>query len=135
MQTTPSVTFRRIAPAPVLDADVRARLAKLERFHPNILAGDVMVERIQRHHERGNRIRVRVELLVPGGIIVVSHQSNERGTATPLDRETHKSAEVDPQRKHARVAIREAFETARRQLQDFGRRQRGAVKTRARRAA
>jgi cold shock CspA family protein len=45
-----------------------------------------------------------------------------------------KLAETDPERKHARVAIREAFDIARRQLQDFARRQRGTVKTAVRQA-
>jgi cold shock CspA family protein len=67
---------------------------------------------------------------MPGEEIVVAHEAGLHATAQDVDAEKlTKVAESDPERKHARVAIREAFDTARRRLQDYARRQRGAVKT------
>jgi cold shock CspA family protein len=59
----------------------------------------------------------------------VAHEAGLHATAQDADlEELTKVAESDPERKHARVAIREAFDIARRQLQDHARRQRGTVK-------
>jgi len=90
----------------------------------------VLVELVQRHHEAGNRYHVRLDLTVPGEEIVVAHEAGLHATAQDVDAEKlTKVAESDPERKHAPVAIREAFDIARRRLQDYARRQRGAVKT------
>jgi len=54
----------------------------------------------------------------------------DTGPQCPAAREL-RSVELsrgDPERKHVSVAIREAFDIARRRLQDYARRQRGAVK-------
>jgi cold shock CspA family protein len=78
---------------------------------------------------------VRIDLTVPGKEIVVAHEAGLHATAQDVDAEKlTKEAESDPERKHERVAIREAFDIARRRLQDYARRQRGAVKTTSRRA-
>jgi cold shock CspA family protein len=93
----------------------------------------VLVELSQRHHEFGNRYHVRIDLTVPGEEIVVAHDANLHAT----DQDIHlakatKQDEADPERKHAFVAVREAFDVARRQLQDYARRHRCTVKTAAR---
>jgi cold shock CspA family protein len=76
---------------------------------------------------------VRIDLTVPGEEIVVAHEASLHQTAQDVQTEKlTKEAEPDPERKHARVAIREAFDVARRRLQDFARRQRGVVKASAR---
>jgi cold shock CspA family protein len=93
----------------------------------------VLVELVQRHHEAGNRYHVRIDLTVPGEEIVVAHDAGLHATAQDVDaKKLTKVAESDPERKHARVAVREAFDIARRRLQDYARRQRGAVKATAR---
>jgi hypothetical protein len=45
------------------------------------------------------------------------------------DEEHRKDAETDPVHRYAGVAVREAFDAARRRLEDFAREQRGDVKT------
>jgi cold shock CspA family protein len=76
---------------------------------------------------------VRIDLTVPGEEIVVAHDASLHAGAKDVEAEkATKADEPDPERKHARVAIREAFEIVRRRLQDFARRQRGDVKTAAR---
>jgi cold shock CspA family protein/ribosome-associated translation inhibitor RaiA len=126
------ITFRRVERTAALEADVIAHLRKLEAYYNGIMACRVLVEYVQRHHGSGNRYHVRIDLTVPGEEIVVAHEASLRATAQDLDAErVTRMAESDPERKHARVAVREAFDIARRRLQDYARRQRGTVKTAA----
>ena len=133
MQLTPSITFRGIDPSAALEAEIRTRIGKLETYYHAIMGCHVLVEFAQRHHEAGNRYHVRIDLTVPGEAIVVAHDASLHAT----DQDIHlakatKQDEADPERKHAFVAVREAFDVARRQLQDYARRHRGTVKTAAR---
>jgi cold shock CspA family protein/ribosome-associated translation inhibitor RaiA len=133
MQITPTVTFRGIHHSDALEADIRARIGKLGTYYESIIGCRVLVEMLQRHHERGNRCHVRIDLTVPGDEIVVSHEARIRSTVRQLQAEkTMKAQESDPGRKQAYTAVHDAFDIARRQLQDFARRQRGAVKQAAR---
>jgi len=133
MQLTPTITFRGMEPSAALEADIRTRIAKLETYYHPIMGCRVIVEPGQRHHAAGNRYHVRIDLTVPGEEIVVAHDASLHGTAQDVDAERGRKAfESDPERKHVRVAIREAFDVARRRLQDYARRQRGTVKAAAR---
>ena len=133
MQLTPTITFRGIDPSAALEAEIRTRIGKLETYYRPIMGCHVLVELAERHHETGNRYHVRIDVTVPGEEIVVAHEASLHATAQDVDAEkATKEAEPDPERKHARVAVREAFDIARRRLQDYGRRQRGTVKAPAR---
>ncbi len=133
MQLTPTITFRGVHRTDALEADILTRLRKLETYYSRIMGCRVLVELLQRHHEAGNRYHVRIDLTVPGEDIVVSHEAGPHATAQDMHADTlHKVAESDPERKHAHVAIRAAFDVARRRVQDYARRQRGTVKTTAR---
>lgn len=133
MQITPTVTFRGIRHSDALESEIRTRIDKLETYYPMIMGCRVLVELVQRRHGAGNRYHVRIDLTVPGDELVVKHEPSLRRTARALDAEkVTKKAEPDPERKHARVAVREAFDIARRRLQDYARRQRGDVKAAAR---
>jgi cold shock CspA family protein len=130
MQLTPTITFRGVRHSDAVEAEVIARLRKLETYYDRIMGCHVLLELVQRHHEAGNRYRVRIDLTVPGEEIVVSHEASLHGT----DQDIHlakatKQDEADPERKHAFVAVHKAFDIARRRLQDYARRQRGTVKT------
>jgi cold shock CspA family protein/ribosome-associated translation inhibitor RaiA len=130
MQLAPIITFRGIEPSEALESDIRARLARLETYYAGIMGCRVLVEFVQRHHESGNRFHVRIDLTVPDDEIVVSHEANVHATARDAGvARVGRLSEPDPERKHAHVAVREAFDSARRQLQDYARRQRGVVKT------
>ncbi len=124
-----SITFRGLDRSDALEADINRRIGKLPTYYPRIMGCRVLVEFVQRHHERGNHFHVRIDLTVPGDEIVVSHDANlhtsiqEREAAEVPQRD-----EPNPERKHAAVAVREAFDLARRRLQDYARRQRGGVK-------
>ena len=135
MQLPPTITFRGIEPSAALEAEVRTRINKLETYYRSIMGCRVLVELAQRHHETGNRYHVRIDLTVPGEEIVVAHEASLHATEQDIDRaRATKQDETDPERKHARVAVREAFDIARRQLQDYVRRRRGTVKTATRQA-
>lgn len=133
MQLTPTITFRGIDHSTALEAEIRTRINKLEMYYRSIMGCRVLVEFGQRHHESGNRYHVRIDLTVPGEEIVVAHEASLHATAQDVDlSKATKQDELDPERKHARVAVREAFDIARRRLQDYARRQRGTVKAPAR---
>lgn len=135
MQLTPTITFRGVERTPALEEEVMTRLGKLETYYQRIMGCRVLVELVQRHHEIGNRYHVRIDLTVPGEELVVAHEASLRATTREAGAEKiTRLAEPDPERKHARVAIREAFDIARRRLQDYARRQRGTVKTAVRQA-
>jgi cold shock CspA family protein/ribosome-associated translation inhibitor RaiA len=135
MQLTPTITFRGVERTAALEAEIITRLHKLETYYHRIMACRVLVELVQRHHEAGNRYHVRIDLTVPGEEIVVAHEASLHAAAQDVDTEKlTKAAESDPERKHVRVAVREAFDIARRRLQDYARRQRGTVKTTAKQA-
>jgi len=112
MQVAPQITFRDMEPSPALTTAVREKLAKLERFYDRIVACHVVIEAPHRHHHQGRLYGVRIDISLPGGQVVVSR---------------------DAQRDHAHedpyVALRDAFDAAYRQLEDFHRRQDGDVKT------
>ena len=133
MEIEPTVTFRKIRTPAVLETDIRRRLAKLETLIPEIIGAHVLVELADRHHRDGKRWRVRIEVSVPGERIVVTHDASLRPELRAREVErTRKQDEPDAAGyKYAKVAVREGFEVARRQLQDYVRRRRGAPKTEA----
>ena len=107
-----------------IDRLIQMRFKRLTTFYDRIGGCRVLVESAGKHHEHGARYHVRIDLAVPGDEIVVSHQASEHGGQQDGAIETgSKAMEVDPQRKDLAVAIREAFDVARRQLQDYVRRQ------------
>jgi cold shock CspA family protein/ribosome-associated translation inhibitor RaiA len=129
MQLPVEITLRHVPCAHLIEADIRQRVARLDRYYDRIMSCRVLVERTHRHHVDGTHFHVRIDLGVPGGEIIVSRASSLHRTAQDIDQERErKQNEVDPVHKYARVAVREAFDIARRRLQDYARRQRGAVK-------
>jgi cold shock CspA family protein/ribosome-associated translation inhibitor RaiA len=130
MQLTPTITFRGIDPSETLEGEIRTRIDKLETYYQPIMGCRVLIELAERHHEAGNRYHVRIDLTVPGEEIVVAHDPGLHATAQDLHAgKVARKDESDPERRHVRVAVHEAFDIARRRLQDYARRQRGTVKT------
>ena len=132
MQQPVTITFRGIRPSKTLEADIQRHAKALETYFAPIIGCRVLVRLASQHHKTGRTFHVRVDLTVPGEEIVVAHDANLHATAKDTEATNNrKQDEVHPERKRAAVAIREAFAIARRQLQDYARRQRGAVKVHA----
>ncbi len=94
-----------------LEKVLREKAAKLDHFCDDIVSCRVLVEASARHHRKGNLYRVRLEIDVPDHEIVV--------TRDPGDEHAHEDIYV---------AVRDSFDAARRQLQDYVARRRGDVK-------
>ena len=125
------VTFRGLSHSDALEADIRECVAWLEQFYAGIVRCRVLVEVPHRHRHGGRHFHVRVEVTVPGAApIVVSHEPSLHGPLKDIAEAKHmKDSETEGVHRYARVAVHEAFDAARRRLQDFARRQRGTTKT------
>jgi ribosomal subunit interface protein len=114
MQIPLQVIFRGIPPSEAVETRIREKVSKLERFGSHIIGCRVAVEAEHHHHHQGNLYHVRIDITTPGKEIVISRQHH--------DKQAHEDAYV---------AIRDAFNAATRQLEDYVRIQRGEVKTHA----
>ncbi len=105
------ISFRGMESSPSVEAQVRSRAEELQQFSDRISACRVMLEAAHRHHRQGMIYHVRVDLAVPGGRLVVGREPGE-----------------DHAHEDLHVAIRDAFDAARRRLQDHMRRLDGQTK-------
>ena len=111
MELPVQISFRGVPSSDAIEANVRARVARLERYYDRIMGCRVIIEAPHRRHHQGKLYHVRIDLTVPGEELVVSRE--------PTEHHAHEDVYV---------AIRDAFEAAQRRLEDHARRQRGAVK-------
>jgi ribosome-associated translation inhibitor RaiA len=111
LQTPLQIVWRNVPKSDALEADIRARAEKLDEFCDKIMSCHVTVERPHGRHRKGNLYRIHLDLKVPDKEIVV--------TRDPAEHHAHQDMYV---------AIRDAFDAARRQLQDYVRIRRGDVK-------
>jgi ribosomal subunit interface protein len=112
MQLEPQITFRNMGPSPAMETQIRQRLDELNHLFDRITGCRVVVEAAHRHQRKGRIYHVRVDLSVPGNEIVVKRD--------PPEHHAHEDMHV---------AIRDAFDAVRRQLEDHVRRSRGLTKT------
>jgi cold shock CspA family protein/ribosome-associated translation inhibitor RaiA len=105
------VTFKGMEPSESVEANIRDKAGKLERFSDHLMSCRAVVEAPHRHGHKGKLYKIRIDLGVVGGEIAVTHQG-------PLD---HAHEDIY-------VAIRDSFNAAVRQLEDYERKQRGKVK-------
>jgi hypothetical protein len=123
------VTFRNLKAIDRVEDDVRKRAGRLMAYCPDLLACRVLIEIPHRHHLHGNRFQVRVDLTVRGDEIVITHAPRRRAEERRREEPNlTKSREIDATRRDLRLLVRETFDIARRQLQDYARRRRGAIK-------
>ena len=106
MQIAPQISFHGIEHSDALHDSIRERAEKLERFYDHIMGCRVVLELSSRHQRRGKQFTVRIDLTVPGSEIAITHQHDE----------------------DVQVALRDAFDAARRKLEDYARTRRGDVK-------
>ncbi|HYN19385.1 MAG TPA: HPF/RaiA family ribosome-associated protein [Thermoanaerobaculia bacterium] len=97
-----TITAQEITLPDSIEAVIREKALKLERFYDGLIGCHVRVAGPGRHHRNGGLFDVRIDLSVPGSELVVNHQAHE----------------------DLSVAIREAFAAARRRLDEHARLQR-----------
>jgi hypothetical protein len=130
MTTKPvQVVFRNMSGSAALEDEVRSRAAWLESFYPGMVGCRVLLEVPHRHRKHGRSLHVRIELSLPGEDVIVNH---EPVFDTSVRSAPHKCDETDGRHKDVHVAIHEAFDIARRQLEDTARRECGDVKAHVR---
>jgi ribosome-associated translation inhibitor RaiA len=93
------VIFRNMKPSAELEADVRARVARLELLDKHIIGCRVTVEFENHTHKTGYIPQVHIEIEVPGKNITVNHKHEHGGDAL--------------------TSVREAFDAAAKQLQEY----------------
>lgn len=109
MQIPLQISFHGVERSNALYNAIHDKVEKLERYYDHVMSCRVVLEIDARHKHKGKQFTVRVDLKVPGGEIAVT---KEHG------------ADVQ-------IALRDAFDAARRQLEDYARGQRGDVKRHA----
>ena len=130
------ITFKNMAPSEVIEAHIREAALKLDSFYDEIMGCRVLVEAPHQHHRRGKQYHVRIDLTVPGGEFVIKRAPRLitdrplRFRKAPEDVDVEESRELSKYAAHddIQLAIRDAFDAARRKLQDYARRRRGVLK-------
>ena len=125
-----------MAPSEVIEAHVREAALKLDSFYDEIMGCRVLVESPHQRHRKGKQYHVRIDLTVPGGELVVKRAPRLltdrplRYRKAPEDVDVEESRELSKYAAHddIQLAIRDAFDAARRKLQDYARRRRGVLK-------
>jgi ribosomal subunit interface protein len=111
MQNQVQITVRDMDHSPALDDHIRQGITKLEQFFTPITSCRVVAEAPHKHHHQGRQFMVRLDIAVPGKEIVVNHEHSE----------------------DVYVALRDAFDAAKRQLEDYSRKRRGETRSGGRR--
>lgn len=114
MRTPLQLTFHNIQSSAAVEEKIHEYVAKLERLYDRIISCRVVVDAPHQNHHKGKLYHIQIDLTVPNAEIVVNRNSSDETSHTDIY-----------------VAIRDAFDAAKRQLQDYVDLQRGDVKTRA----
>ena len=107
MQIPLQITVRDMAHSTVLEGRIRDKVAGLEHFHPRITSCRVTVADSGKHHQQGRQFEVRVDVHVPGHAEIIANRQHD---------------------KDIYAALRDAFDSVKRQLEEAVREQRGDVK-------
>lgn len=103
------ITARHIPHSEALEALVQQKAEKLQQFYPHIMSCRVVIEVPHKHKQQGRAFNIRLDITVPGKEFAINHEADE----------------------DVNVAVRDTFNAAKRQLEEYGRRQRGDTKTHA----
>lgn len=114
MQLPLQITFRHMEASPALEARIRQRADELEHFYGRITSCRVVVECRHKHKQQGKTFEVRIGMTVPGGELAVGRDTG-----------------LNHAHEDAHVAVRDAFDAARRQIEDYAREHSGAGAKRA----
>jgi ribosomal subunit interface protein len=109
MQSPVHITFQDITPSPAVEAEIRDRAAKLGGHADRITDCRVALSRARRRGRQGHLYHVKIEIAVAGDCGVVVSRAPSR----------------DRSHEDMHVAIRDAFDAARRQLHEHVERHHG----------
>ena len=98
------VTFRHMPRSPHFETRIRELVRRLEKFSPRITSCHVLVEKPHQSSAKGGLFDVHLSVCTPGNIIVV-----------------RRSHAADADHANAYVALRDAYDAAKRSLQDHER--------------
>lgn len=101
------VVFRGMENSPWIEDIIIEKASKLDRFCDHITSCRVVVDMPHRHHHTGNMLSVSIDISAPGKHIIVNKEPD----------------------KDISAALRDAFDSARRQLETYVQEQRRHVKT------
>lgn len=108
------IAFRKLEPSTALEAELRARFAKLARLCGRLIWCRVSVEALHKRHHTGIIYEVHIDMGVPGAELAVTHAPHKV-------QKKHASADIY-------TSIREAFQAAERQLKKYNRQRSGEFK-------
>lgn len=103
MPASLQITLRDMLNSEALESHIRDKVKKLDSLFAHVTSCHVVVDVPHRHRQQGKEFDVRIDLGVPGNEIVVNRRHHE-----------------DPY-----IALRDAFDAARRQLEQYIHRLRG----------
>src|ERR1700739_691667 len=106
------ITFETSEPSEPIRSEIEKYAKRLEKFHGRITSCKVAVIAPQTRHRNGDLFKIDIRIAMPG------HEDI-------LVTKTHGDV---PEHEHARVAIKDAFASAQRQIEDAVRLTRGSVK-------
>jgi ribosomal subunit interface protein len=106
MQLELQITARNFELTDPMRENIHERAGKLDSVYDHIMRCRVVVEVPHRHKHKGILYNVHIYMTVPGGELAIKREPNE----------------------DIYVAIRDSFDAARRQLEDYARKQRGDTK-------
>lgn len=107
MQQPLEITFRGMEPSGFIERRIRSKMAELERYYQGIISCRATVEPGHQRRRKGNLYSVRLDILVPDKEIVAGRERR-----------------FDHSHEDVYVAIRDTFNAAARQLEDYARRRR-----------
>jgi ribosomal subunit interface protein len=105
MQLPVQITFRDLPRSDAVETAIREKTNRLDRFADHIISCRVTVGMIEKHKHQGKLFNIRVDLKLPGWAIVANRDKAE----------------------DIYVAIRDAFDAAKRKLEEHVQRMRGEV--------
>jgi ribosome-associated translation inhibitor RaiA len=104
MQIEPEVSFQNVEHSAAVEQNIRERIGQLEQFHPHLIACRVVVDAPHHDKNKGNLYEIRIDMSVPGDDLAVSRHTG-----------------INHAHEDIYVAIRDAFDAARRLLEDRSR--------------
>jgi len=105
------ITYHNMEPSAAVESAVREKVEKLGKYSDKITQCQVIIDAPHKHHHKGKLYSLTIELHVPDSEVVASRNPS-----------------ADHAHEDVYVAIRDAFDSARRQLKEYEERRRGKVK-------